>query len=299
MAFLRSQPGNEGGGVIHDYRIDFALLTKGLNLKNTRVSTGGVSELLDPKPETTSQEWEPEQVRFTAFTAPLFRTTAEEVFRITAGEDPTKMSHDKQQRSQTAEGPFGAGTLSVTLVPGRIDWVYALQEEPLQVSFATLGPLSGSVQTAQPAFQKWLQTEPSLNRMACGFILLRTSKDRASGYREIQPYLHHVQLDPEGSSDFMFQINRPRDYLLDNEPLKINRVSQWSVAAKIFQTHSISPQEGIVRVQSHSALAACRVSLDINTAADRAVELPKSKLAAIHELLVDFAVELAEKGDIP
>ena len=78
---------------------------------------------------------------------------------------------------------------------------------------------------------RWLEfdTGPSLRRLAFGAVLLHPAENRVEGYRKIQPYLQHVTMQPEESSDFLYQINRPREAEVAISGLQINRVSKWSV----------------------------------------------------------------------
>jgi len=131
---------------------------------------------------------------------------------------------------------------------------------------------------------RWLAGCPPLQRLAFGAVLTRPVDDLLTGYRQISDYLPFVQLDPESSSDFSYQINRPRNSTVISG-LRINRFSRWSVA-RVFAS-TFDTQIG------------CRVELDINTAQEFQGELPQEKLPVIIQELVDLGKEIAENGDIP
>ena len=105
------------------------------------------------------------------------------------------------------------------------------------------------------------------------------------------------QLDPEHSSDFAYQINRPRKSERGLQCLKINRLSKWSVI--LLQGFQISVGQGVPKLLPVAVpQAACCLQLDINTDEDHQTEFPRENIVAIFEELVESAQEIATKGDI-
>jgi len=119
--------------------------------------------------------------------------------------------------------------------------------------------------------------------------------DRPSGYRKLGSYLPGIQIDPEGSSDFLYQINRPRKARLNIPSLRINRLSNWSVSRI-----DIGGQFGAQTIELPGLEQyACRLELDINTAPDFQEILVREQLRSTFEELVDLGKEIAARGDIP
>src|SRR5436190_1193852 len=90
--------------------------------------------------------------------------------------------------------------------------------------------------TALPPLEAW-QVAP-ITRLAFGAVLAQPTEDRHSGYVQIAKYLPSIRLDVDGSSDFLFQINRPRPSRVGIENLLINRLARWSVL--IFKTFGVT-----------------------------------------------------------
>ena len=148
--------------------------------------------------------------------------------------------------------------------------------------------------------RQWIQIAPPLQRIAFGAALQLPAKDRTEGYEILGKFLHQVKLDPAGSSEFMYQINRPRPSSTGIDDLVINRLAKWAVGATQRATYTVVPgvpaptQMADVEREFYA-----RLNLDINTSGEFKGELPPDKLLLILEELINIAKELAEKGDIP
>ncbi len=105
-----------------------------------------------------------------------------------------------------------------------------------------------------------------------------------------------MQLDPT-SSDFSYQINRPRISGSGIPDLKINRLSKWSVASWRLEEWSLGPQTTVKTLEGQEAFS-CRLELDINTAADFSGEITSQSLASIFAEQINLGAEIAEHGDI-
>ena len=123
--------------------------------------------------------------------------------------------------------------------------------------------------------------------------------DRAEGYKSLQKYLPAVQLDPEGSSDFLYQINRKRESKVI-KGLTINRLQKWSVLAMHRMAFDVGIVEG-AQQQSRGVLSAPlsaqRLELDINTQPDRTEPFQSKDLNAIYSELISLGEEIAVRGD--
>jgi len=245
--------------------------------------------------------WQVETLRLTAFPGPAVQV-AEPTWWIDLVREPpeTKISRPRMGGFQE-EGPFKGGKLLLRVQPSRIDWLFTTvedQEREIE-SFPTIGPFPESLDTFLPLMCRWFEFEtcPSVQRLAFGAILLQPVKNKQAGYRQISPYLPSVQLDPEGSSDFSYRINRPRDTSSGITGLKINRLSNWSVATWRRAELSVGQTwMGYFQAQEHYA---CRLELDINTAPYFQGELHREQLPLIFQELVDLGKKIATEGDIP
>lgn len=140
---------------------------------------------------------------------------------------------------------------------------------------------------------RWLELEtcPPLRRVAFGATLLKPVSDQGKGYQTLGKHLPDVTVDP-GSSDFLYQVNRRRpSNAIGGLPL--NRLSKWSVQQ--VQELMISPGDGLVR---RSEAFACRLELDINSVPSKK-PLPKDRLPALFNELVELANEIMQAGDVP
>lgn len=246
--------------------------------------------------------WQVEQLRCTAFLLPLFDVSVEPVFRTLAESDPLQVSENRQQAIETAGGSLDGFKLEVVKVPGRLDIILHSKEESIAPSgVAVLGSWIEIVSLFSSRVLGWLRSEPQLQRLALGAIVLDEVRDRMTGYKVLNELLPKIDIDVQHSSDFFYQINRPRLATFNGGPsLKINRLSKWSVAAVVTQRFTLSTQEPLQRPTNlvGSLQNYCRAELDLSTDAE-IPELPAAHIEAIWEKFVDFAREILLKGDIP
>jgi hypothetical protein len=190
------------------------------------------------------------------------------------------------------------------VAPERIDWLLAPLIEPSEEAGEELPPTppsAGPFTEALSSFLKlaiqWLQGCPPVTRLAFGAILFQPTVDRRAGHVQLSKYLHSIDLDPD-TSDFFYQINRPRNSTSGISGLRINRLTKWSVI--MFQHFSVTLGKATITTAGYTTQeAACRVELDINTAPDFPDVLPHETLPKIFQELVDLGQEITAKGDIP
>jgi hypothetical protein len=264
-------------------------------MKNQAVAVG------DRNSDAVNQmRWQAEQLRCTSFFVPLFDISAEAVFRNFAGSDAIHVSENRQQAIQTANGTLDQFKLDVTKLPGRVDVVLRAPDDLLTSS----GPLLLGAWTEVVDFftvrvTNWLQSQPQLQRLAFGTTVLTDVKDRTSGYSLLNKLLPKVDIDTEHSSDFLYQVNRPRLAIFDSQSIKINRLTKWLVQVVASHTFTISkdmlqaPSNVVATLRNY-----CRAELDVNTDAEIS-NLPPEHLSGIWNKLVEYAREILLKGDIP
>jgi hypothetical protein len=242
--------------------------------------------------------WQAQQLRLTAFTQlPVGSMPDPSWWADLTGEAPEIRVNKVREGGIQEEGPYQTGRLQFTLLFTRIDWLF--QAQPLQVSspeeilaMPTIGSLEESLQIFRPIMQRWLQQmAPPVMRLAYGALLMDSVNSKEEGYQRLSEYLP-MPLDPTGSSDFLYQINRPRPSL-SSIPININRLSKWAVASM-----RVQPIEPPGRL-SRPFLTSCRLELDINTDEGFAQILPHERLTTLFEELTVLGSEIATEGDIP
>jgi hypothetical protein len=146
---------------------------------------------------------------------------------------------------------------------------------------------------------RWFELSPSLDRLAFGAAALIPVQSRLEGYLLLAAYLPAVKLDAEGSSDFMYRINRPRMSKLNIENLRINRLSTWAVIKMQYQQFRLASHAQQVKTIQGETLFADRVELDINTSPEFGGQLPKQRYPEIFNELQDLGSEILQEGDRP
>lgn len=248
---------------------------------------------------TTSSlsDWKAGQLRLTAFPESPLDPKNTTWWQSLIGEPPEVQIFHPKLPEQHEEGPFGSGRLTLRIQPHKIDWL--LRSESGDSDILSLAGFPEFLNNFTKRINLWLENDcPDLSRIAFGAVLLLPAHSRENGYELIANYLPAVKIDPKGSSDFLFQINRQRKSNLDISDLKINRLCKWSISVirhtlvaldtTISKSKRISPD-----------FYAGRLELDINTSQDFQGLLAREHLVRIYKELVDVGKEIVEKGDIP
>ena len=216
------------------------------------------------------------------------------------GEPPETKVYKPRTRAHQEMGPFEQGKLSLITEPTRIDWRYEVvdSEELTSEMLPTIGSFPDIKGNFTQPMRQWLELDtcPSIQRLAFGAILLQSVKNRQSGYSLLSNYLPNIRLDPDGSSDFMYQINRPRFSNLGIEGLSINRLTKWSVLT--IKSGIVKPEKLFldrIPIEEHFA---CRLELDINTFQDFDKGFLREQLPLVFSELVELGEEITVNGDI-
>lgn len=243
--------------------------------------------------------WQVETLRMTGFPSPAAPIAASTWWKDLVGEEPETRVLQPRRGGHQEEGVLDNGKLVLVIQPARVDWLFTVADAHRMEgqSIPAIGLLPQALDTFRQLMLRWfaLETCPSLIRLAFGTVLLQPVEDRPTGYRRLAAYLSSVTLDPEGASDFLYQINRPRESTAGITGLRINRLSKWSVALHELAAFSFAP----ATVTMSTPLVACRLELDINTAPDFQGELARPQLPHVFHELVHLGQEIASEGDIP
>jgi hypothetical protein len=250
----------------------------------------------------TLQEWQVAQLRLTAFPAPLMKVPDIGWWENVIGQPPELRTFRPKSEELLEEGPFEAGKLTLNIQPLRIDWNFAraISNELLEEDLPTIGEFPKVLENFFKPMQKWLSEEcPELGRLAFGAVLFLPVESRQAGYKRLSAYLPAIKLDPEESSDFLYQINRLRNSNVDIDGLRVNRLSKWSVFSYLRTLMHFNQRTGRSEQVLRPEVYACRLELDINTTADFIGTLSREKLTTVFEELIELGREIIEKGDIP
>jgi len=246
-------------------------------------------------------DWEVNSVRATTFIGPDFDVHPKipwwnQVVEKDAEESRSRRSVGELQES----GAFEGKRLVLDIKPGRADWrLSALPGPPGELPdlVPTIGPLDDVLTTFLKLTDRWLDVCPPVTRIAFGAILVKPATDRETGYSAISRLLPRVDIDPENSFDFLYQINRPRTSSSGISGLRLNRLSKWSVLATfLLQVAAGGGGGGLVR-DTRQPQFFCRLELDMSTDANFSEEFSRDKMRPIFQELVDLGREIAEEGD--
>ena len=259
-------------------------------------------------PKTASNnraEWQSEILRFTVFPVAAAAKIDDAWWSSITGEKSE--SKTIQPNVLVESGPVQGGKYRVTLscTPGRIDWLLSgniAKEKAEEAVYPLAGNFTSAMEYFSTLVTKWLPQLPDANRLALGAVMVCPVKTAAEGYGLFQPFLPSLKLDPVGSSDFSYSINRPRRSSLSIAGLRINRLSKWAVVH--IQRIQFSAMVGVAvapvqQVDVKGAILVARLETDLSTTWESTDALPRGKLGAIWEELAKCNAEISQKGDIP
>lgn len=247
-------------------------------------------------PETLSRPWLALTVRLSVFPVSPF-VAPNDLWEQAVGEPPETDQNQPRQHQRVQTGPWRGGSLQVTISPHRVVWFAApiVSEEglPNVDNWPVIGILPQFIEVTRP----WLiKSAPEINRIGFGLHSLLPAADRISAYRLLQELVPSVKIEPEATSDFFYQINRPVTSRELPVEIRLNRLMKWSVP--LFGPPQIHITAGEVEI---SAPASGRqyVSLenDVNTPAEYRGPLAQEKFGAIYDELVELAWKNLEFGE--
>ncbi len=246
-------------------------------------------------------EWASESLRATAFPAADAAVNPENWWRSTVGEEPETQVNRPRSGELLQEGLFHGAKIRFKLRLGRIDWILSpvQSESELPQGFLVVGPFEEACARFRDLISRWFSLSPPLERLAFGAIAILPVPDQAHGYMRLSGYLPSVQLEPEGSSDFSYQINRPRLSRCGISGLSINRLSKWTVARTELQSLTLGPREGLRVIGRAERAFACRVELDMNTSPEFEGVLSPDHSVRVFDELIQLGREILQDGDRP
>lgn len=237
-------------------------------------------------------------MRVTAFPSDVVATEQLSWWNDFVGLPPEAVVSRPKIGQYQAHGDFEGRRLRLQLQAGRIDWSLSgvLKTTEEEFDLALLGPFPEVFTSLSRVVTPWLAKAPPLARFAFGANLVQPVENVRAGYVLLQKYLPGLPIDPDGSSDFLYQINRPRPSVTRIEGLRMNRLTKWSAQVAHRMTVLFGPSG--VEARTLGEEAACRLQLDINTAPDFGRPLPPGELGVLLQEMFDLGREIAQKGDV-
>jgi hypothetical protein len=245
--------------------------------------------------QTDLSVWQVESLRITCFPVSATEFNASTWWQDVIGDQPENTKIRARDGFREDDGHFNGRKVVLGVQPLRIDWLMKSNEEEGEL---TISSFQDGLDSFLELMSRWFKISPLLRRLAFGAILALPVDNRKSGYELIANYLPNVKLDPIGSSDFLYQINRTRNSQLDISELEINRLSKWSVVKRGLARIDILPEARVSLFPSSDTFS-CRLELDVNTSGEYKNDIPSGKLVDVFHELVELAKEIALKGDIP
>ena len=256
----------------------------------------------DDQLDYNAAQWQAESYRLSAFLSPSAQLSEQDLWERLTGELPERKSVEPKKGIQQEEGKFKdtklEGQLILTAQPTRIDWQLVPRADLSELGAPTIGIFSESVEVFLTLMLRWLELAPSVQRLAFGAVLTQPTNSLKDGLHDLSRYLPTIDLD-ENSSDFFYQINRPRKFPLSNfEDFSINRLSKWTVYEWEFGLFIGPDPTQFTQYSTTSKQFTIRLELDINTSASFASDLNPDELPGLLQKLVEYGKEIALEGDI-
>jgi hypothetical protein len=255
----------------------------------------------EPQTPIQMQQWLAETVRATIFPAPGATFNVATWWHQATGRDPESRTEKPATRERVEEGSFDGARLLLTVNPlGIIQWqlLPVVPTEPPS-DILNVGPLI----EVQPRFSemltRWFPSCPPANRIAFGAVVLLPVRGHREGYERLGSLLRRsVNVDPAGSSDFLYRINRQRpSAAVERDRLQINRLSTWTVLKMSTMVASAGAAGTSGRIIDERY--ACRVELDINTSPTYDGVFQPEATALVFEELEQMGLQILAEGDIP
>lgn len=210
-----------------------------------------------------ASEWLPYQARVSLFRAsvgPFHRWSVTELYQV----EPEISQTSGPNKDYLEVGSLGVGKIQVISTVSRVDVIWAAQVTPSEM------PMLGDLADVFEVFLKPLEErvkECAWARVALGLHVGCQVEDRISGYSSIARRLKDVALDGENTRDFLYQINRFKQFPLGSDSVLINRVTKWAVSRIGIAQLTAELTSGNVSNELVTLLVA-GVEMDFNSAAE-------------------------------
>ena len=193
------------------------------------------------EPEQLSRRWVTAGVRLSVFPIEPWTVSAD-LWEQVLGAPPETDQNQPRQRVRVQTGPWHEGVLQLTVSPFNVVWLAA----PPTDQESLPNPNNWRVADIIPDFlavtRLWLSSiDFGIKRVGFGLHSLLPAQDKVSAYRLLQGLVPSVTIEPETTSEFFYQINRPVPSRVLGGDVRLNRLMKWSATVLRFVPIQIAP----------------------------------------------------------
>lgn len=246
-------------------------------------------------------DWRAESLRVTGFTPGPWAETEEDLWTAIVGAPPEQINRRPREATASVEGSFEGARLVLAREAKRTDWIWVVNLDVPLKEVPAIGEFATASRTFLSLIKTWFKRELPLSRLAWGGVLVLPVPSKEAGYRTLRNFLPQLEIDPVGSSDLLYQINRPRiSQVVAN--LRVNRLYKWSVASR--QSMSLGLMLSGAAAEAFAGatspgFSACRLEFDINSDFARKDPFAANELVPLLDEFVGLSAEVATRGDVP
>lgn len=249
------------------------------------------------EPEHLSRPWRALGIRLSVFPATAWEAP-QDVWQDAVGEPPETDQRQPREHARIQSGPWREGSLQLTSSPMATVW----QASPGATEVGLPNLEGWAVADVLPDFlsitRPWLvSAEFEIKRIGFGLNAVLSASDRISSYKILRDIINSANVDPENTSDLIYQINRPLPSKSMGDQVRLNRVMKWHAPRFGSVRFQIISGEPSAAAGPNEAYFACLES-DTNTPADLPRHLDHALIGAIYDELVDLAWKTLEFGEI-
>ena len=236
--------------------------------------------------------WEARSLRLTVFPVPGSDLREAPNWEALVGRPPEETIQRAGQFTEKGLLEKGKVLQLAKQPPLRGDLFYGavLDEDMANFQLPSLGPMESQLAVFAPFVETFLAGAPPLQRMAFGADLVTPQSSKDEAYRYLREAIRGANLRLDGASDFIYQINRPRESNV-LRGVTINRLGKWTAVK----------WQVVLEQASHRALGneeyGTNLTLDINTAAEFEGPIPEGNVQELFRELVTKGREIADRGD--
>jgi hypothetical protein len=215
-------------------------------------------------------------------------------WRTVASADPSETVRKPGQNSDV--GVIEGWRLMVSTDVARTFWLAVPNVTELPESLPNLGTFREASDRFVKYISKWFSGQlPSMKRLAFAAKLVQQVPDAKAVAELLAQYLPKTHV-PDDPADFIYRINRKITSSSTVPHLLVNQLATWSSATLTLQFQT-QPVGGVPQLSTKVLGEAIQLELDINTAQDRHIALPQSKLTGLIQELHQYAVRISNEGD--
>lgn len=250
------------------------------------------------EPANLSRSWLARTMRLSVFLASPLERVPDDLWPTATIGAPEIEQFQPRQSVRLQAAPWHEGfQLQLVTTQLRFDLTLAAPED------TEAEPPWRPIGSVLPAFveltRPWLTAlDYEVKRLAFGLQAFLKADARTEAYGLLGELLHSVSVEPEVTSDFLYQINRPVKSRAVPD-LSLNRLTKWGWLQLRFVRIGVVANDA---AQGATTTYGSFVSLecDHNTVQDWPEPLHRDTLAAIYEELVELAwknMEFGERGE--